>query len=105
MKIKDLINHLSKLDPEAVVEIYSPDAETYLPITSVVHIFDTGETQLQAEEAPKVRTTIWNERGVVLHRCDSEEEAEKLIEERDYEMLSRTYSSDGVCNIAVMDIY
>lgn len=49
MKIKDLIAQLSTLDPEAVVEIYSPDAERYLPVTSVVHFFDTGETQLFAD--------------------------------------------------------
>lgn len=49
MKIKDLIAQLSTLNPDAVVEIYCPDAEEYLPVSGIVHDFATGETQLFAD--------------------------------------------------------
>lgn len=48
------------------------------------------------------RATIWDSMGNVLHRCDSVEEAEEVIDNCGYEEISRTHNGHDV-NICVLD--
>lgn len=45
---------------------------------------------------------IWDQNGNILHRCDSVEEAEEIIDEYDYEEFTRTYNNREV-NIGVVN--
>lgn len=45
---------------------------------------------------------IWDTMGNILHRCESLEEAEELIEECDYLEMTRTYN-DREVNIGVLN--
>lgn len=46
---------------------------------------------------------IWNTLGHIMHKCDSIEDAEDLIEACDYEELHRTYKN-GDTNIVVVEL-